>query len=96
MGHFICLWMRKGFFQKVRVVYSDVESILRVNGGLSAPLKVGRGVRQGCPLSGMLYFLELRPSVTKRRVSFYTETKSNFKGPVCAWVYCTSLFISLC
>lgn len=49
------------FVAYIKVLYSDVESILKVNGGLCAPFKVFRGVRQGCSLSGMLYSLAIEP-----------------------------------
>ncbi|KAK3521002.1 hypothetical protein QTP86_015762 [Hemibagrus guttatus] len=35
----------------VKVMYQDAESVLKINGGLSAPFKVKRGIRQGCSLS---------------------------------------------
>ena len=44
-----------------QVLYSDIKSLLKINGGLSAPFKVGRGVRQGCSLSGMLYSMAIKP-----------------------------------
>ncbi len=43
------------FVNKIKVLYNDTESVVKVNGGLSAPFKLTRGVRQRCPLSGMLY-----------------------------------------
>ena len=43
-----------GFIAMIKVIYGDIESVLKVNGGLSAPFKVCRGIRQGCSLSGML------------------------------------------
>lgn len=39
--------------------------MLKINGGLSAPFKVHRGVRQVCPLSGMLYSLSIEPMLCK-------------------------------
>jgi len=42
------------FIDKVKVLYSEVESVLKINGGLCAPFQVQRGIRQGCSLSGML------------------------------------------
>lgn len=39
-------------------MYRDIEGIVKINGALSAPFKVQRGVRQGC-LSGMLYSLPI-------------------------------------
>ena len=40
-------------------MYQDIESVLKVNGGLSAPFKVKGGIRKGCALSGMLYALSI-------------------------------------
>lgn len=51
----------------IRVLYSDIESVLKINGSLCAPFKVCRGVKQGCALSGMLYALSLEPLLCKLR-----------------------------
>ena len=56
-----------GFIAKIRVLYRDIASILKVNGGLAAPFNVQRGVRQGCSLSGMLYSLAIEPLLHKLR-----------------------------
>ncbi|KAK3514786.1 hypothetical protein QTP70_031014, partial [Hemibagrus guttatus] len=40
----------------IKVLYQDVESVLKINGGLSAPFKVQRGIRQGCSLSAWTLF----------------------------------------
>lgn len=55
------------FVSKIRVLYTDVESLLKVNGGLCTPFKVGRGVRQGCALSGMLYSIAIEPLLQQIR-----------------------------
>ena len=34
----------------IRVFYTDIASVLKINGGLSAPFNIQRGVRQGCSL----------------------------------------------
>jgi len=57
----------KEFVGKIKILYNDIESILKVNGGLCAPFKVERGVRQGCPLSGMLYSIAIEPLLCKVR-----------------------------
>ena len=49
-----------GFIAMIRVLYSEVESVLKVYGGLSAPFSIGRGIRQGCSVSGMLYSIPIR------------------------------------
>ncbi|KAK0147956.1 Transposon TX1 uncharacterized protein [Merluccius polli] len=58
-----------GLIAKIKVLYSDIESVLKFNGGLCAPFRVHRGVRQGCALSGMLYALSLEPLLQKIRSS---------------------------
>ena len=37
-----------GFIAMIRVLYSEVESVLKVYGGLSAPFSICRGIRQRC------------------------------------------------
>ncbi|KAF7649610.1 hypothetical protein LDENG_00138880 [Lucifuga dentata] len=55
------------FIAKIQVLYCDFASVLKINGGLSAPFSVERGVRQGCSLSGMLYSLATKPLLHKLR-----------------------------
>lgn len=45
------------FCQWVSLLYNNVFSRIIVNGNLSDPVFLGRGVRQGCPLSPLLYVL---------------------------------------
>lgn len=45
------------FCQWVSLFYNNVFSRIIVNGNLSDPIFLGRGVRQGCPLSPLLYVL---------------------------------------
>ena len=45
----------------IQVLYRNIESMLKINGGSSGFFKVQRGVRQGCSLSGMLYSLAIEP-----------------------------------
>ncbi|KAK3526232.1 hypothetical protein QTP70_018273, partial [Hemibagrus guttatus] len=40
----------------MKVLCQDVESVLKINGGLSAPFKAQRGIRQGCSLSAWTLF----------------------------------------
>ncbi|CAM5171732.1 unnamed protein product [Natator depressus] len=47
-----------GFLQ---VLYADVECLVRLNWTLTKPVRFGRGVRQGCPISGQLYTLTIKP-----------------------------------
>ncbi|KAK3537054.1 hypothetical protein QTP70_000286 [Hemibagrus guttatus] len=56
-----------GCVAMIRVLYCEIESVLKVNGGLCAPFRVYRGIRQGCSLSGMLYSLAIEPLLNKLR-----------------------------
>ncbi|PIK52197.1 hypothetical protein BSL78_10899 [Apostichopus japonicus] len=44
-------------YSLVSLLYKDVTSMVTVNGFTSGPFPVRRGVRQGCPLSPLLYVL---------------------------------------
>ena len=41
----------------VRTLYKDVQTRVKINGRLCAPFPNTSGVKQGCPLSGILYVL---------------------------------------
>lgn len=56
-----------GFVAMIQVLYCDITSVLKINGVLSGPFSVLRGVRQGCSLSGMLYSLAIEPLLHKLR-----------------------------
>ena len=45
------------FRRWVQVIYTDITSMVINNGWLSSPFPLQRGVRQGCPLSPLLYCL---------------------------------------
>ena len=47
------------FIRWVQLLYSDVQSSVLVNGYTTKPFKPSRGVRQGCPLSPLLYILTM-------------------------------------
>ena len=60
--------LSSGFIAKTMVLYEGIESVLKINGGLCRPFDVGRGVRQGCSMSGMLYALAIEPMLHNVRV----------------------------
>ncbi|CAH1233578.1 ZCCHC3 [Branchiostoma lanceolatum] len=45
----------------IGTLYKEVSSRVLVNGDLSSPIHIERGVRQGCPLSPLLYVLCIEP-----------------------------------
>lgn len=75
------------FINMIKLLYKNIESMLKINGVLCAPFSVNRGVRQGCPLSGMLYSLAIEPFLTKLR-----ENISGFSVPSCGKVFTLSAY----
>ena len=51
------LGLPEGFIEMVKVLYSNPESCFNINGELTPFILIRRGVRQGCPLSLLLYIL---------------------------------------
>ena len=45
------------FIQMIKVCYNDIQSKIKINGLLPDPDTIMRGVRQGCPLSMLLYII---------------------------------------
>ena len=45
----------KQFIQIINILYQDTQALIINNGYSSTPFKIERGVRQGCPLSLLLY-----------------------------------------
>lgn len=47
----------ESFIKWVRTIYNDAESCVSNNGWTSKPFQIQRGIRQGCPLSALLFLL---------------------------------------
>ncbi|CAM2116767.1 unnamed protein product [Caretta caretta] len=52
---------RPQFVGFLRVLYASAECLVKLNWTLTEPVSFGRGVQQGCPLSGQLYTLAIEP-----------------------------------
>ena len=81
------------FINKVKVLYCDIQSVLKINGGLSAPFQVQRGVRQGCALSGMLYSLAIEPLLHKLRSDLKGLTIPGCNAPLKLSAYADDVVI---
>lgn len=55
----------ENFISWIKLLYTGASALLKVGGGLSCPVLVHRGIRQGCPLSGELYSLIIEPLLCK-------------------------------
>jgi hypothetical protein len=45
------------FIRWIKTIYTDISSVVKVNGFISEAFELSRGVRQGCSLSAMLNVL---------------------------------------
>lgn len=57
------------FINTVRALYQEAETRVMINGVLSSPWKITRGVRQGDPLSCLLFDLAIEPLAASLRES---------------------------
>ncbi len=71
----------------LKILYSDIKSVIKMNGGLCAPFKVSRGIRQGCPLSGMLYSIDIEPLLQLIR-----KRLDGLRVPHCDINFCLSAY----
>ncbi len=85
----------QNFINCIKVLYSDVESILKVNGGLCAPFSVHRGVRQGCSLSGMLYSLAIEPLLQQIRAKLHGICLPNCENNLILSAYADDVIVMI-
>ena len=57
------------FCSFIKTLYTDISSSLIINGFISPPFYPSRGVRQGCPLSPLLYVIFMEPFADAVRAS---------------------------
>ena len=62
------------FIHIVKMLYSSPLASVIINGHRSHSFEVGRGVRQGCPLSPLLFALAIEP------LAIYIRSSSNLRG----------------
>ena len=55
------------FISYLQVLYSDAESLVKICGSLTTPFSFEKGIRQGCPLSGLLYSIAIEPLLINLR-----------------------------
>ncbi|KAJ3608825.1 hypothetical protein NHX12_023355 [Muraenolepis orangiensis] len=48
-------------------LYNGAQCLVKMGAGLSRPIPVQRGIRQGCPISGQLYSLAIGPLLCRLR-----------------------------
>ena len=50
------------FLKLTKTLYSEITSQIMINGTLTNKVNIARGVRQGCPLSMILYTIGSTPA----------------------------------
>ena len=68
----------------VKTLYTNTKAAIEVNGFISIPITTQRGVRQGCPLSALLFIMGLDPLLRSICSSHSVRSAMNF-SPVEAY-----------
>ena len=88
----------KLFTQTVKSLYNDAHTVVAINGVLSKPFRVSRGVRQGDPLSCFLFDIGIEPLACQIRydanISGYNIPGLNEKLAVNLFADDTVLYLS--
>ena len=89
-----------GFRKWIGLLYQTPKAVVQVNGRRSKPFAVTRSVRQGCPLSPLLYVLALEPLLRRLRDRAAKPALRGIGVPggarakVCAYADDVSAFVS--
>ena len=74
----------ESFKKWVNVIYNKAESCVTNNGWTSKPLSINKGIRQGCPLSALLFLLVAEILAVRVRsnsnIGLKVETEENVKN----------------
>ena len=87
------VWFCMSFIAKIQALYRGIESILKFNGNLCAPLRACRVVCQGCALFRMLYALSLKLLLCNIRASINGLVLSGFSKNIVQSVYADDLIV---
>ena len=91
------LGFNEAFIQIVKLFCSSAESSVQINGNLTKTFNLGRGIRQGCPMSTILYvlFKEALYSYIKSKSSIISPCLPNNKSlKILGFADDTNLFVS--
>ena len=62
------------FVSYIKILYRDAESMVKVCGSLTSPFPFLKGIRQGCPLSGLLYAIAIEPFLNTLRKNLHNQS----------------------
>lgn len=75
------------FVSFIKLIYTQAQLLVKVNGGLTNPITFGRGIRQGCSLSGQLYAICIEPLLQKLRQHMSGYNIPNTEKRICLSAY---------
>ena len=55
------------FISYLQILYRGAKSLVKVYGSLTVPFSFEKGIRQGCPLLGLLYTIAIEPLLNNLR-----------------------------
>ena len=86
------------FISYLEILYRDAQGLVKVGGSLTSPFSFEKGIRQGCPLSGLLYSIAIEPLINilrqKLSTSCFTLPGSNLPCAVSAYADDVSVFVT--
>lgn len=90
---------KDSFIRWTRIMYNNITSIVANNGWLSDPFSISRGIRQGCPLSALLFVIvaeilatKIQNSTTIEGIKVASENGENYIK-ICQLADDTTLFL---
>ena len=67
----------------IKVMYNSNVALIEINGHLSTPLSINRGVKPGCPLSALLFILGVEPTLKEIEKCGQIKTFSEKNNCLC-------------
>ena len=78
------------FIRWIKLLYNNVTSMISNSGWLSVPFNISRGIRQGCPLSALLFVIVALQNI--QGIEVKSQTTPHFIT-ICQLADDTTLFL---
>ena len=74
------------FVKSIKAIYEKTTAVVEVNHHMTKSVEIRRGVRQGCPLSALLFILAIEPLLLDiKNDPFYKHQFCNQSFSLCWW-----------
>lgn len=81
------------FLRWIQIIYTKPAARVRVKGWVSSGFPIGRGTRQGCPLSPILFALALEPLACKLRQLRVNAALNFWQRPLIVSLYADDMLL---